>query len=176
MRTARAAERAIPPRTQVFDLLDREQPDLVLLTPLLYFGSRQVDFVRAARRRGIPTVLGVGSWDHLTTKGIIHEVPDRLTVWNEAQRREAAEIHGVPPEKVSVTGAQAYDHWFAFTPSTTREEFCARVGLDAARPILLYLCSSPFITPYEVGFVRTWMAAIRSASTPEPLQIGRAHV
>ena len=53
----------------------------------------------------------------------------------------------------SVTGAQAYDHWFAIRPSTTREEFCARVGLPPDRPYLLYLCSSPFIAPREVEFV-----------------------
>ena len=58
-------------------------------------------------------MLGVGSWDHLTTKGLIHEVPDRVLVWNEAQKQEAIALHGVPAERVLVTGAQAYDHWFA---------------------------------------------------------------
>ena len=29
-----------------------------------------------------------------------------------------------------------------------------KVGVPPDRPLLLYLCSSPFITPYEVGFVR----------------------
>ena len=33
--------------------------------------------------------------------------------------------------------------------------------MPADRPLLLYLCSSPFITPYEVGFVRAWIEAIR---------------
>jgi hypothetical protein len=32
------------------DFLRKEQPDLLLLTPLLYFGSQQVDYVRAAVR------------------------------------------------------------------------------------------------------------------------------
>lgn len=166
----RRIERAIGYGDVPRQILDDQAPDVLLVTPLLYFGSPQVDLVRAARDRGLPTCHCVGSWDHLTTKGMIHEIPDRLTVWNEAQRQEAAEIHGVPPDRVSVTGAQAYDHWFAFKPSTTREEFCARVGLDPARPNLLYLCSSPFITPYEVGFVRRWLAAIRATTTPEPLR------
>jgi hypothetical protein len=29
------------------------------------------------------------------------------------QRREAADLHGIDPQRVVVTGAQAYDHWFA---------------------------------------------------------------
>jgi hypothetical protein len=157
----RRLERAIPVRDDVRGVFDRWQPDVLLVTPLLYFGSKQVDYVRQARASGISSVLGVGSWDHLTTKGIIHEIPDRLLVWNELQRTEAAELHGVPPDRVVVTGAQAYDHWFAAAPSTTREEFCARVGLPADRPYILYLCSSPFIAPREVDIVRRWIAGIR---------------
>jgi hypothetical protein len=163
-RTFRALERAIPVRPEVEALFDRWTPDVLLVTPLLYFGSRQVDYVRCARRRGIPSVLGVGSWDHLTTKGVIHELPDRILVWNELQRTEAAELHGARPEQVVVTGAQAYDHWFATRPATTREEFCKRVGVPAERPYLLYLCSSPFIAPYEVDVVRRWIGAIRVSS------------
>lgn len=165
----RAFERAIPVRPEVAAVLERTRPDVVLITPLLYFGSKQVDYVRAARERGVGSVLAVGSWDHLTTKGLIHEMPDRVVVWNEPQRVEAVELHGARPEQVVVTGAQAYDHWFAARPSSEREEFRARVGLPAARPYLLYLCSSPFIAPHEVAVVRRWIAAVR-ASRSETLR------
>lgn len=163
---ARHVERAVPVRPEVVALLERERPDVVLITPLLYFGSQQVDYVRAARALGIPTALGVGSWDHLTTKGLIHEVPDRVIVWNEAQRAEAKALHGIEPDRVEVTGAQAYDHWFSRRPTLDRAAFMARVGLPSDRPMLLYLCSSPFIAPQEVGFVRRWIEAIRASSDP----------
>jgi hypothetical protein len=106
----------------------------------------------------------VGSWDHLTTKGLIHEIPDRVLVWNEAQKREAIALHGVPADRVVVTGSQAYDHWFSTKPALDRAGFCRKVGLDPERPMVLYLCSSPFIAPHEVGFVRSWMTAIRRSS------------
>jgi hypothetical protein len=96
---------------------------VLLLTPLLYFGSYAGEYVRAARALGIRTLLGVGSWDHLTTKGLIHEAPDRVVVWNEAQRIEAGELHGIAPDRVTVTGAQAYDHWFVQKPTLSREAF-----------------------------------------------------
>jgi hypothetical protein len=166
-RTVRALEQAAPPSDRAEAFLRTEAPDLLLLTPLLYFGSPQVDYVRAARKLGIRTVLGVGSWDHLTTKGLIHEVPARLLVWNEFQRAEAEELHGVPRDRVTVTGAQAYDRWFAQTPTMSRAGFCRKVGLPADRPLLLYLCSSPFITPHEVPFVETWIAAVRHSSDPD---------
>ena len=165
----RYVERALPIRKEVQALLDRLQPDVLLVTPLLYFGSQQVDYVRAAQRAGIGSVLGVGSWDHLTTKGVIHELPDRIVVWNELQRTEAVELHAAEADQVTVTGAQAYDHWFATRPSTDRTTFCGRLGLPADRPYLLYLCSSPFIAPQEVDVVRRWVQAIRT-SGEQPLR------
>lgn len=168
----RRIERSIPGRREVAAAFDRLRPDVLLVTPLLYFGSRQVDYVRAARARGIRSVLAVGSWDHLTTKGIIHEVPDRIVVWNELQRTEAVELHGARAEQVTVTGAQAYDHWFTARPSTTREAFCAHVGLPPHRPYLLYLCSSPFIAPREVDVVKRWIAAIRASRCERLRTIG----
>jgi hypothetical protein len=165
----RYVERALPIRKDVQEVMTRLQPDVLLVTPLLYFGSQQVDYVRAAQRAGIGSVLGVGSWDHLTTKGVIHELPDRIVVWNELQRTEAVQLHGAAPDRVTVTGAQAYDHWFATRPSTERATFCGRLGLPAERPYLLYLCSSPFIAPQEVEVVRRWARAVR-ASQQEPLR------
>jgi hypothetical protein len=163
----RAIERTMPPGETATRVLAEQRPDLLLMTPLLYFGSQQVEYVRAAKAAAIPCVLGVGSWDHLTTKGRIHERPHRVIVWNEFQRAEAAELHGIDPDVVSVTGAQAYDHWFAQRPSTTRADFGVKVGIPPDRPLLLYLCSSPFITPYEVGFVRRWIEAVRHAADPQ---------
>jgi hypothetical protein len=162
-RLFRTIERAMPPPDEVADVFRRIAPDVLLLTPLLYFRSHQVDHVRCARQLGIRSVLGVGSWDHLTTKGLIHEVPDRVLVWNDAQKLEAIELHDVPTERVCVTGAQAYDHWFAAHPALDRAAFCARVGLASERPFLLYVCSSPFIAPHEVSFVRRWITAIRTS-------------
>jgi hypothetical protein len=171
-RLLKMVERAIPIRAEVRGLIARENPDVLLLTPLLYFGSRQVEHVRAAQRLGVPSVLAVGSWDHLTTKGLIHEIPDHVVVWNALQKDEAIDLHGVPADRVIVTGAQAYDHWFDRKPSTSRAAFCARVGLPADRSYLLYLCSSPFITPHEVGFVRRWVTAVRAAASPALRSVG----
>jgi hypothetical protein len=171
-RSFRAMERVLPPRGEVAEVLRRVDPDVVLLTPLLYFGSHQVDYVRCARQFGIKSILGVGSWDHLTTKGLIHEVPDRVLVWNEAQKEEAIELHGVPAERVVVTGAQAYDHWFETRPTRDREAFSRHVGLDPERPFVVYMCSSPFIAPDEVRFVRRWIVAVRGNPDPRLRNVG----
>ena len=42
----------------------------------------------------------------------------------------------------------------------------AHVGLDPAQPLLLYTCSSNFVAPREVEFVRRWIAELRAANDP----------
>ena len=167
-----AVERAVPVDGAVFDLVKRENPDLLLMAPLVDIGSDQVDYVKAARRLGIRSALPVLSWDNLTNKGLIRLQPQKVFVWNEAQKSEAVTMHGTDPGDVVVTGAMVYDQWFARTASSSREEFCARVGLDPGNVILLYLCSSPFIAPDEVNFIEQWIAAIRSAPDPRVRDAG----
>jgi hypothetical protein len=162
-RVLRAIERAIPPDPAIVQLVANQKPDVVLVTPLIELGSDQVEYIKAARSLGVPCGLCVHSWDNLTNKGLIHVVPDAVFVWNEAQRREAADMHRVPVSSVVVTGAPTYDQWFTRRPSTTRDEFCQKVGLPAGRPFFLYLCSSKFIAPREAAFITRWLAALRSA-------------
>jgi hypothetical protein len=167
-----AAERRLPLDQSVMDFIAARSPDLIVVTPLIELGSRQVDYVRAARALGIPSALAVASWDNLTNKGRIREVPDLTVVWNEHQREEAMRLHDVPAQRVRALGAHSYDHWFGRAPSRLREAFCREVGLDPQRPYLLYTCSSPFIASDEVTFVRAWLARLRSAHDPALRDVG----
>jgi hypothetical protein len=69
----------------------------------------------------------------------------------------------VPAERIDVTGAQLFDDWFTMQPSRSREAFCADVGLDPAKPFVLYVGSSIFIAPEEVPFAERWLSALRTA-------------
>jgi hypothetical protein len=163
-RVLRWLDRAVPPDPALVDFIRDEKPDLVLATPLVVPGSPQAEYLRAASALGIPTGLCVYSWDNLTNKGLIHGDPQFVTVWNDAMKSEAVRLHGIPADRVFVTGTAAYDQWFDWRPSESRMTFCARIGLPADRPYLLYLCSSQFIAPNEVPYVRRWVAELRAAS------------
>lgn len=166
------AERALPVPADVLAYLKKSDPDVVLLTPLVGLGSRQADHLRAAKRAGLRTCYCVHSWDNLTNKGLLRDIPDLVTVWNEQQAREAVELHGVPRNRLAVAGASSYDHWFDWRVSRTREEFCAEVGLDPEKPFVLYVCSSPFVAPNEVAFVRRWIGEFRKANDGRLRNVG----
>ena len=162
----RRLEEAIPTSRRVTRYIAAERPDAVLASPVIEFASSQVEYLKSARKLGIRTGICVASWDNLTGKGLLRFVPDRVFVWNDVQRAELEDMHGIPRSRVVLTGAQRFDDWFDRTPTAPREEFTRKVGLDASKPYVLYLCSSPFIAPDEVGFVRRWAAAIRGSDSP----------
>ncbi len=159
------AERAVPTNAEIERSLAALKPDVVLFTPYLGLRSIQPDFLRAAQALGLRSAICVKSWDNLSSKSVIRPVPDRLFVWNEVQRGEAASLHGIPPERVVVTGAQCFDDWFDWPPRP-RDEFAARAGLDPSKPIVLYACCSPWTGQSEVPFVRRWVAALRAHGGP----------
>ena len=161
-RFASVIDRIIVPDPGLVEALREWAPDLLLVTSVAEFRYHQIDYIKAARFLGIPSVLTVPSWDNLTNKGLIQLCPERVILWNAIQEREAIVMHGVPPDRIRKTGAQLFDHWFEMTPSTDKATFCARVGgLDPSKPIILYLCSSTFICDDEVGFVRDWLSRLR---------------
>jgi hypothetical protein len=167
VRRLRAAEAALPVSDRVRELIAWRSPDVVLVAPLVGLGFAQADYLRAARSLGIPVVLPVASWDNLTNKGRLRDVPDGTIVWNEVQVEEAVRLHDLPRGRVEATGAHAFDHWFAWEPSTTYKAFADKVGIGADRPMLLYVGSSSFVARNEVGFLRDWVAALRASRHEE---------
>ena len=160
-RSLELAESLVPSEPYYELFIRSHAPDVILITPLIDFGSYQTDYVKSAHRLGIPIAFLPFSWDNLTNRGLVRIAPDRVLVWNEHQKREAITYHDVPADRIVITGAPRFDEFFAMRPATTREEFCRRAGLDPSRPFLLYLCSSHFVAPDEVAFVHTWARAVR---------------
>ena len=159
-------ERAIPSSPAIDRYVREQQPDVVLATSVVKLASPQVEFLKSARALCIPAATLVASWDNLTNKGLLKWQPEQVFVWNEIQRREAIELHGLPPDRVTATGAGLFDTWFDRRPSGPRDDFVRAMGLDPERPYVLFLGSSPFVTNHsdeEVRFVERWIQALRAS-------------
>ena len=162
----RDLERLTPVSGRDLEFLREARPDVLLLTALTYPRAAQIDHQKAARQLGIPVGACIMSWDHLSSKAPLHLVPERVLVWNDVQRQEAIELHPLPPERVVVTGAQCYDQWFGRQPARDRAAFCAELGVDPARPVILYVASamSPSPSPGEPEVVGMWLDALRASA------------
>jgi hypothetical protein len=165
----RLIEGSIPSDPDIEAFLKEHDPDVLVVTPLVSFEAVLPDYVKSAQALGIPVVFPVFSWDNLSNKGILHVVPDVMLVWNESQRDEAVSLHGVPAERIVVTGAPRFDEFFAMRPTQSRGAFCEALGLDPGRSIVVYLGSSPFLVPDEHRLAERWARAVREAGH-EPLR------
>jgi hypothetical protein len=166
-----AGYRSVPVDAAVRKFIADRRPDAVLISPLIEVASKQADHFDAARDLGIPVGVPIASWDNLHCKGSIHRVPELVTVWNEVQKREAVELHGIPAERVVVTGAVLFDHWYDLKPSRSREAFCEATGLDPARPFVLYVGSGRAVAPGEPDFALRCIRAIREQPGLHDLQV-----
>ena len=90
-------DHAVAPSPAIEAFLDAHAPDVVVITPLIgLVASSQLDLLRSAQARRARAAVCVWSWDHLSSKAIIRDLPDRLFVWNGVQRQEAIDMHSVP--------------------------------------------------------------------------------
>jgi hypothetical protein len=161
-----AVDRLIPPSEPMRAFLRAEQLDVAVGITRVNFGYNDAGLVRAAQAGGVPVGLIVWSWDNLSSKGLLHEPPDRLFVWNELQAHEAVELQGLDPATVEVTGAPRFDRFFTLRPSAGRTELLAADGLDPGRRTILYLGSSGFVTKSEPDFIDEWVRALRASAEP----------
>jgi hypothetical protein len=168
-------EEAIPASPAINRFIRERSPDVVLVTPVVKYASDEVEYLKSARRLGIPAASCVASWDNLTAKGLLKFTPERVFVWNQIQQAEAVTWHGIPPERVVATGAQRFDKWFEQRPSCSREQFMGTIGLDPDQPYVAYVCSSPFVvndSDDEMQFVTRLLEALRASRDDRLRRLG----
>lgn len=127
------------------DALDAYRPDLLVVTDL--HNENDVAFIQDAKRRGIPVVGIVRSWDHLTSKGLLKVIPEFIFSSNDIIKNDAIQFHGVPEERIKIVGIPHYDKYFRHTPCT-REEFARRIGADPQKKFVLH---APFGSRYTAN-------------------------
>lgn len=117
------------------ELFATYKPSVVLLAHL--FSDTEAALLREARRRNIPTVGFINSWDKLTARYMIRLLPSVLLVYNEHVKEEAMRLADMPERRIEIVGVPQYD-FFATTKPCTREEYLKRLDLPLDAKILLY--------------------------------------
>ena len=163
----RVEERLVP--TTAYDSLMQEYPPaLVVSGDPLRPGA--TNLVAAARKWGIPSLGSVRSWDNLLKR--LRTRPAAITVWNAINAREAVDLERYRPADVTQLGSPQMDPYFQGGDwRESREQLCARLGLDPAKKILLLATSSFTYESDQTYLVDMVVEAIRSGEIKEPAQI-----
>lgn len=134
----RYASRALRTTDSYLAMYRELRPSLVFNCSHVH-SANAVQAVQAAQWLGIPTATFVFSWDNLTSQGRILLPYDHYFVWTDDIKEQFLSMYDrVRPEQVHVTGTPQFDFHFRQELLWDRDEFCARVGADPSRPIVLY--------------------------------------
>lgn len=160
-------EKISPADKKIEKFVRKIAPDVVLAGPANMRFSEEIEYIKAAKKLDIPTVIPVASWDNLTTKGLLHIIPTKLLVWNSAHEKEARFIHNIPQKNIQITGSSFFDKWFKIKkPKLSRDTLCNILGFEKKDPILLYLGSSATVAKDETGIVRESHKFLANSKNP----------
>jgi hypothetical protein len=149
-------------------LLDEFRPDCFVTAHLNQGFCRGL--IGLCCRKGIPTIGNVFSWDHPFYRQSSR--PDWLTCWSTVMRDNLVKFGGFLPGQIEVIGAPVFDLYFDPSGIWTRQEFCDRIGLDPARPILLFATLGQMQMFWdETGTFRAFLQALDQAALPGPPQV-----
>ena len=114
---------------------DAYKPDLVFSTSIT--SKIDVIFIKEAKRRGIVTVSMPKTWDTIT-RTYFHCIPDYFLVQNNILKEQLVKMQDIPEKNIFVIGFPEFDWYARKDVLRSREEHCARMGLDPKRPILFF--------------------------------------
>jgi len=114
-------------------------------------GLREMPLLEAARSLGLATAVMIRSRDNLAVK--IQHLPDAdaYFVWSESLRRFFLGMYPeIPGGRVHAVGSPQFDHHLDSRYALAREAFFARVGLNPARPLVVYTMATPGLLDHEI--------------------------
>jgi hypothetical protein len=102
---------------------------------------------------------------------------DYISVWNDINRQEAVELEGFDQSFVHVTGPAQFDQYFDPESNLPKEDFCASLGLDSTRPIIMLATAGSFWPGYDETYMIEWlMEQVETGAIPgRPQVICRLH-
>lgn len=130
-----------PHRAEVRAAFDAVRPSFVLVSSPGHFWLDHF-VLDEARRRDIPSVCIVLSWDNLYSRGPLCRRPDHLLVWSEEMRQQAVEVHQFPDDRITVVGPLQFLFYDTAVSAAERAAMRVHVNLGPDEPYLAYVCGS----------------------------------
>jgi hypothetical protein len=70
------------------------------------------DIVKIGKTKNIKTLFIIDNWDNLSSKSILYEKPNFLTVWSEQCKKHAIVIQGFRNENIHILGSARFNDYF----------------------------------------------------------------
>ncbi|MFY9462682.1 MAG: CDP-glycerol glycerophosphotransferase family protein [Candidatus Sungiibacteriota bacterium] len=157
---------------EVTAAFDRHTPDMVFCPVMI---GAEYAFLREARRRGIPTVGMILSWDNLFSKNLIRVHPDTLLVHTDVIGDAARRMGDMLASQIQAIGIPHYDRYFRrenneYAPES-RADFFKRIGADPEKKLILYAFSGKAGLDIELEIAQILHSALEKKEIREPAQV-----
>jgi len=129
---------------------DDHKPDLIFSTHLV--ARHEYGYLMEAKKRDIPTLGMVKSFDNLTGKGFLPYKTDYAIVWNDILKDELIGIYKYDESNISVTGVPQFDI-YKESPKISKDKFFKKYNLKKNMKVILFATNSQLITPDDFEYV-----------------------
>lgn len=152
---------------------DQYKPEAVFAANIIH-GTHNA-LIKYARRRGVTSIGMTRGWDNLTSKGLILCHPDYLVLQNGVIAEEAQRINDIGEQAIRIVGWPQYDPYSRKEWELDRASFCALVGADPNKRILLYAMGGILNIDDPLEHVEMLDRAIQNGELPPATVLVRAH-
>lgn len=151
------------PVVQETQILEKAKADAAIVSPgNMRFGN-EVNFIKAAKKIQIPSMINVLSWDNLSTKGVFAFKPDYLFCWNSMHADQATRFQNIQRKSIKIVGSPFFDKWFEDSPGQIDQPTSTELAYSVnGKPYILYLGSSGNIAKNEIKLVKEVIQAAES--------------
>jgi glycosyltransferase involved in cell wall biosynthesis len=136
-------------------LLDLINPELIVSTYPVNFSEAML--LKAAKLKGVKTVIHLLSWDNISCKGHFPQLADEYIAWGPIMQKELKDYYNIPDEKIHVYGVPHFDLHLESRGKPQPDIHLEKLGLEANKPYLFFGMSSPRFAPKEIDIVE-WLA------------------
>ena len=149
-------------------LLQMYRPDLVWAANMTSMDDARL--LKAARKRGIPSIGMPKCWDNLTLKTFLPVFPDKLLVQTELMKKDAERLD-YPSDSISVVGFPKFDVYADRALLLSRDVFMEKFDFDPKRPLILYAGAGDQLAPHDEEILADLLDAIEKGIIPGSPQV-----
>lgn len=147
---------------------EKYQPDLVYLPH--FINLMDMELSKEAKKRGVPRIGLVNSWDNVSSRGICRALPDKIIAHNHYVRDQLKKYHDFPKKNVFMSGIPQFDIYFkgGLTP---REEFLKKAKIPITKRYILFCPIGKRFSKTEWQVVMMIDQTIKEGQLPKDLHI-----
>lgn len=161
-------------------LFNEFSPDLVFLTHPL--ALEEFPLAYYARKRKVPVVAMIHSWDNITAKSGLRTVTstkpgrmmpfkfEKVIVWNKIMQEELVKFYNYDPRDIFIAGVPQFDYYCNGT-TDGRERFFKKIGAAPEKKLITYAAGSPFLLPKQDEVIQALVDALLTNKFTLPAQI-----